>query len=119
MRRRPQADDLWPDVDQPVVFVMRDVMQCDKYGHAVSLFAVSNARLDTMEAGASKAVVDITIELRPLFWRGRRVWNRAWPFGWNRPEIRRRNYLKIFHVWGIIEKIVNDAGLLVNAVANL
>ena len=34
MRRGPQPDDLWAKVDQPVVLVMRLMMQGDVDGHA-------------------------------------------------------------------------------------
>ena len=37
MRRRPQADDLWPERHEPVVAIVRDVIERDVNGHAVIL----------------------------------------------------------------------------------
>ena len=43
MRRRPQADDLRPERYEPVVAIVRDVIERDMNGHACILHSVLSA----------------------------------------------------------------------------
>jgi hypothetical protein len=42
MRTGTQADDLWPKIDQAIIVIVRDMIQCDMDGHSFAPGKMTN-----------------------------------------------------------------------------